>query len=284
MDEWQQDNHTKRKQQPSPPCEVAAATQNTALPDCHSPQTQLPCSPDDTRNTSNPTSTGSTAAGHAVFDVERSNVCVDGSMSLLVTDTPSWNHLSPPGAFDWGTSSFAFDHNGHDLGSASSDVQLNAIMWDVSMSSVADGRPHLANPTPGPFLSNILDSHHDEQRNLDLATPLSTLLPHDMNEFNPALIFATQQQAAPLIHQLLPQILEPDTPGDERIQSIIKRAQAQGTRLGSPTLADFLCENPDNVLSMGIKHYLEPVRKTRRIIEFLATYWVLYLLLRVSFY
>jgi hypothetical protein len=284
MDEWQHDNNAKRKEQAQPPGpSEQAATRKSHSRNSLSPRTQQQCSPNDTQNPAKSVHGSPPAVAHVVAEAELPAISMDASMGKLVTEAPSWNHYSPPGAFDWATSSFSFEQNGIDLGSAASDAQLQSIVWDDPMGGVAASRPDLSNPVAAPFLSPV-SGIHNEFQHLESAASYPTLMSNDMGDFNSAVLLLSQQQTAPLIHQLLPEILEPDTPRDERIQSIIKRAQAQGTRLGPPTLADFLCENPDNVLSMAIKHYLEPVRVTRRLMEFLATYWVLYLILRVSYW
>jgi hypothetical protein len=276
MDEWQQDNHTKRKEQMNPTSEQG---QTSTIPEMCQSQTLQPAGCEDAQNFARITPD---TASSVHIESQLPDATVDTSTSILATGTTSWNHLSPPGAFDWATSTFAFEDNGHDLGSTSSDVQLNAIMWDASMNPIAASRSDLANSATALY-SSATSSQDDPGIGLNLGAVFPDIFSNNGNGLGSTPMFATQQQVAPLIHQLLPQILEPDTPEDERIQHIIKRAQALGTRLDQPTLSDFLCENPENALSMGIKHYLEPVRKTRRIIEFLATYWVLYLLLRVGF-
>ncbi|KAL2202237.1 hypothetical protein CC79DRAFT_1401903 [Sarocladium strictum] len=70
------------------------------------------------------------------------------------------------------------------------------------------------------------------------------------------------------------------TPADERIRVMVARAQANKTAVGPPSLLEFLADNPANTLSMDLKTYLADVRSTKRTAEYLATYWVLYLLLR----
>jgi hypothetical protein len=50
-----------------------------------------------------------------------------------------------------------------------------------------------------------------------------------------------------------------------------------------PSIREFLLDQTENTFSTDIKSYLEPIKRTRNTSEFLATYWVLYLLLRVGF-
>uniref|UniRef100_A0A0D2YE18 BZIP domain-containing protein n=1 Tax=Fusarium oxysporum (strain Fo5176) TaxID=660025 RepID=A0A0D2YE18_FUSOF len=68
---------------------------------------------------------------------------------------------------------------------------------------------------------------------------------------------------------------------DVLLHDMIQRASQNPESIGPPVLIDFLVDNKQNSLSTDLKMYLEPVRKTRRTSEYLATYWVLYLLLRV---
>lgn len=82
--------------------------------------------------------------------------------------------------------------------------------------------------------------------------------------------------------QHLPMFLSPPLPRDRPLHNIIERASKNPAAIGPPTLVDFLFDNPTNTLSVDLKKYLAPVQKARRTSEFLATYWVLYLFLRVS--
>ena len=82
--------------------------------------------------------------------------------------------------------------------------------------------------------------------------------------------------------QHLPMFLSPPLPRDRPLHNIIERASKNPAAIGPPTLVDFLFDNPTNTLSVDLKKYLAPVQKVRRTSEFLATYWVLYLFLRVS--
>ena len=88
------------------------------------------------------------------------------------------------------------------------------------------------------------------------------------------------------IHRSLPHVLMPPLPQDVYVHEIIERARSNTLSrrmlLDAPTLADFLVDNPNNVLSSDLKKFLEPVRRSRRTAEYLGTYWVSYLLLRVS--
>ncbi|KAH8684369.1 hypothetical protein BGZ60DRAFT_164821 [Tricladium varicosporioides] len=86
------------------------------------------------------------------------------------------------------------------------------------------------------------------------------------------------------IHRSLPHVLMPPLSQDTYVHEIIERARSNALSrrmlLDAPTLADFLVDNPTNVLSADLKKYLEPVRRSRRTAEYLGTYWVSYLLLR----
>jgi hypothetical protein len=79
----------------------------------------------------------------------------------------------------------------------------------------------------------------------------------------------------------LPLNRNPPSPQDREVSTIIDQARANIGSIGPPTLVDFLFDNPKNTLSVDLKKLLEPVRQRRRTSEFLATYWVLYLLFRV---
>ncbi|KAH8589604.1 hypothetical protein B0O99DRAFT_745891 [Bisporella sp. PMI_857] len=85
-------------------------------------------------------------------------------------------------------------------------------------------------------------------------------------------------------HRTLSHVLMPPMPEDMYVHEIIERARSNTLSrrmlLDAPTLADFLIDNPTNVLSADLKRYLEPVRRLRRMDEYLGTYWVSYLLLR----
>ena len=75
--------------------------------------------------------------------------------------------------------------------------------------------------------------------------------------------------------------LSPASKEDETVIDMIERARASIDDIGPPDLMEFLLDNPKNTLSVDLKKFLEPVRKSKGTSEFLATYWVLYLLLRV---
>lgn len=87
------------------------------------------------------------------------------------------------------------------------------------------------------------------------------------------------------IHRSLSHVLMPPLPQDIYVHEIIERARSNALSrrmlLDAPTLADFLVDNSTNVLSSDLKKYLEPLRRSKRTIEYLGTYWVSYLLLRV---
>ncbi|KAH6871814.1 hypothetical protein B0T10DRAFT_500211 [Thelonectria olida] len=80
--------------------------------------------------------------------------------------------------------------------------------------------------------------------------------------------------------QALPLLLVPPLPRDKEVHIILDRARANISTIGPPTLSDFLFDNPKNTLSVDLKSLLAPVRQARRTSEFLAAYWVMYLLLR----
>ncbi|KAH8807590.1 hypothetical protein F5884DRAFT_343927 [Xylogone sp. PMI_703] len=86
------------------------------------------------------------------------------------------------------------------------------------------------------------------------------------------------------IHRSFSHVLMPPRPQDMYVHEIIERARSNALSrrmlLDAPTLAEFLVDNPTNVLSADLKKYLESVRRLRRTAEYLGTYWVSYLLLR----
>ncbi|KAH6677854.1 hypothetical protein F5X68DRAFT_264014 [Plectosphaerella plurivora] len=79
---------------------------------------------------------------------------------------------------------------------------------------------------------------------------------------------------------LFPSMPFPTLLGDESVRPIIERAKQSPHSIGPPTLEDFLFDNPRNTLSTDLKTFLSPVRQARNVSEFLATYWLLYLLFR----
>lgn len=276
MDEWQQDNNMKNVLNPTDTSMRAAETDLHLRPS-NSPSTAGNCNPDGTESAS----TASIVVTHPPSVVERPGVVISNGSTVLPSEGRTWNHMSPQGAFDWSTSHFEFEPLQHSH--PQPDTQPNAALWNGNTRSIDQtNSSNLLGTAAGPFVSDDPVERTSPQDDLAISLPFPNLFSHQLNELDPALIFATERQPGPLIHQLLPRILDPQSPEDQQIQSIIERARNHNIRLDSPTLADFLCENPDNILSMAIKHYLEPVRRTRRTIEFLATYWVLYLLLRVS--
>ncbi|KAH7169885.1 hypothetical protein EDB81DRAFT_637426 [Dactylonectria macrodidyma] len=80
--------------------------------------------------------------------------------------------------------------------------------------------------------------------------------------------------------QSLPMFLVPPLPKDKEVHAILDRARANISTIGPPSLSDFLFDDPKNTLSIDLKTLLAPVRQARRTSEFLAAYWVMYLLLR----
>ncbi|KAF2008865.1 hypothetical protein BU24DRAFT_456092 [Aaosphaeria arxii CBS 175.79] len=210
--------------------------------------------------------------------IERVEPTLVNGTSEQADGPSSWTYMSPQGAFDWSRPSFENVSLQHCQPQV--NTQAPNVMWNDNASSF-DGskQPDLLQIAQGDFVADCTQGSSPQQI-ASLPLPCPSFFSLDLNELDPALIFAPPNHAGPLIHQLLPRILEPQNAEDHHIQSIVERARIHDTRLTSPTLADFLCDNPDNELSTAIKHYLEPVRRTRRTIEFLATYWVLYLLLR----
>lgn len=79
----------------------------------------------------------------------------------------------------------------------------------------------------------------------------------------------------------LPVWQRPLMSGDVKIRLLIERAKQNKDSIGQPKIEDFLFENPRNTLSADLKMYLSPVCRLKRMPEYLATYWVLYLFFRV---
>ncbi|KXJ85364.1 hypothetical protein Micbo1qcDRAFT_210029 [Microdochium bolleyi] len=78
----------------------------------------------------------------------------------------------------------------------------------------------------------------------------------------------------------LPLVLMPPQSGDENIHDIVERARAHPGAIVPPSIMSFLFDTPGNTLSTDLKALLAPIRQSRSTSEFLATYWVLYLLVR----
>lgn len=89
------------------------------------------------------------------------------------------------------------------------------------------------------------------------------------------------QYFPPMSPTFFPSMTFPTLLGDEAVRSIIERAKENPHSIGPPTLEDFLFDNPRNTLSTDLKNYLTPVRQARKVSEFLATYWLIYLFFRV---
>lgn len=279
MDEWQHDNKNQRdQQQPSPPTESPSKVQESSKDVNGSPKSahQTNDNPSDILNPLGvpATSPSNNSNIEAVDSMEPpTNIAIPDTLRLAAHQH-SWNHLPPPDAFDWGVSTF-MEHPMQEP--VPENIETSPMIWNQDMTSATE-------PNTSDLLTNMTTpsiTHSNPVTRHIVPMIFSDMFPLGFENLDPAMIFPPQHRVAPLIHQLLPNILDPEIPQEHQISEIIKQAKSQNTRLDSPTLADFLCDNPDNVLSTGLKHYLEPVRRTRRTIEFLATYWVLYLLLRV---
>lgn len=276
MDEWQVENRTKRRQQSSATSEKDEAAGQVGDP-CLSDGVALdPGFPGD------PPSPAVTVTPSHINAQEKGPSTLQGSSDRISVSGPYPQEISViQNSFDWSTSSFSFDHLQYDQ---IDNAQNNGMVWnETGPSSLITPQTNGPNPTISvPLLDGTSSTQISPQDDTEMAASFSGLFPGGIGKLSPTMFFATEQQAAPWIHQLLPKITEPDTMGDQRFQFIIEQARSQHVRLNAPTLTDFLSEDPHNILSMGIKEYIEPVRRARRTIEFLGTYWVLYLLLRVS--
>lgn len=79
----------------------------------------------------------------------------------------------------------------------------------------------------------------------------------------------------------LPCFISPPPPRDAEMHRILNVARSQIYEIGPPTFTDFLLSNPKNTLSIELKVFTEPMRLMKKSSEFLAAYWILYLLFRV---
>ncbi|KAJ4177318.1 hypothetical protein NW755_013914 [Fusarium falciforme] len=78
----------------------------------------------------------------------------------------------------------------------------------------------------------------------------------------------------------LPCFISPSPPRDAEMHRILNIARSQIYDIGPPTFTDFLLSNPKNTLSIELKVFTEPMRLMKKSSEFLAAYWILYLLFR----
>lgn len=160
---------------------------------------------------------------------------------------------------------------------------LNANIWPPGAQPLAS---YLLSPPRG----SPMPSGHNPWRQ---ASPIASsalsiknmidLLGVDFGDWLPSsspLIAAPTASGKPE-SRALPLNQNPPSQRDREVSTIIDRARANIESVGPPTLVDFLFDNPKNTLSIDLKKLLEPVRQRRRTSEFLATYWVLYLLFRV---
>ncbi|KAH7012942.1 hypothetical protein EDB80DRAFT_570557 [Ilyonectria destructans] len=146
---------------------------------------------------------------------------------------------------------------------------LNTQYLPSLFSTSGDLRPHVNGSSRRETSST--PSLHSIENILDLlGACMNQWIPPPM----PVPMVAMQQSRA------LPLILVPPLPRDKQAHVILERARANISTIGPPTLSDFLFDDPKNTLSVDLKTLLAPVRQSRRTSEFLATYWVLYLLLR----
>lgn len=289
MDEWQDRNRDKNKE---PQSDVQGANSQSA-------DTQLETSPHSEnmllRTTSAPVivrARKSTSEQTVATNSEDTGMVpsANGTDTFVIGDDVSqseaqpWSRHSPPGAFDWFSATFEAESL-HQDAFHSGEVPRPMSMHDTTMPGNATSNASILQPSDERVLQMPTGSTPEEQQFLPasrMATTYGSLIPRGDEALDPSLLFASAMQKEPLLHQILPSILDPSTPQDQHVHFMIQRARLQSTRLSAPNLTDFLFENPNNVLSIDLKHYLEPVRKARRTAEFFATYWVLYLLLRVS--
>ncbi|KAH7375991.1 hypothetical protein B0T11DRAFT_15686 [Plectosphaerella cucumerina] len=75
-------------------------------------------------------------------------------------------------------------------------------------------------------------------------------------------------------------VLLPPPPYDHQLHHIITMAREQRLGIAPPTVEDFLLEDSPNLLSRELKLYKHHWRSRRCSADFLAAYWILYLLVR----
>ncbi|KAG5789224.1 hypothetical protein H9Q69_011728 [Fusarium xylarioides] len=107
----------------------------------------------------------------------------------------------------------------------------------------------------------------------------SQRIPDPLDGFT-ELFDACMKHNLPAFRSNMPMLMFSSAAKDVLLHEMIQRASQNPESIGPPVLIDFLVDNKQNSLSTDLKMYLEPVRKTRRTSEYLATYWVQYLLLR----
>lgn len=114
-------------------------------------------------------------------------------------------------------------------------------------------------------LGNLVDllGQSDSRQWDDLFTGLST--------FN----LARHYYAVP------PRIVMPPPARDSSMHHILHVARTNLAHLASPDFRDFLLRDTPNPLSREIKAFADPMRRMNKASEYLAVYWVLYLLFRV---
>lgn len=132
-------------------------------------------------------------------------------------------------------------------------------------------------------LSAFLDEISSPGRNLVFD---DQLLNTDMHLPPSSVIGPAEEISESLMHRALPNHLLPPLKGDTPIHQIIERARTNFTFgrvvFALPTLNEFLFNNPSNVLAAGLKALMASYHKPEITPEFLASYWIIYLLLRVS--
>ncbi|KAH6977589.1 hypothetical protein BKA56DRAFT_588477 [Ilyonectria sp. MPI-CAGE-AT-0026] len=87
-------------------------------------------------------------------------------------------------------------------------------------------------------------------------------------------------QATTPTHWSTSKVMVPPPPCDYHLHQILDAARAYACDIGPPTIADFVLDDSPNPLSRQLKLYKDPLKKKNKPLEFLASYWILYLFFR----
>lgn len=138
-----------------------------------------------------------------------------------------------------------------------------------------------------PFESNELDNAEPEQPCETIespATQLHRLMTDEMfRNFSRTVRFQLSPQSFPSYHPhaRLPSCISPPPPRDSEMHRILNVARSEIHKIGPPMFVDFVLDNTGNQLSCELKTFTEPMKRMKKSSEYLAAYWILYLLFRV---
>lgn len=184
---------------------------------------------------------------------------------------------SPPAS----GSSLGLDTSRPEAGDAhtSSFSPSSFFHWPYEVDSLPIDSHLMHSPSmPFPPVITEADDHRDTSQDHEEANQAGSGLHLDLQSFDLWLLQYSSR------FSLFPRPPLYRSPADEQIYSIISRASSGSKPPDPPSLMDFLIDNPANSLSVDLKAFLAPVKRAKRTAEYLATYWVLYLLLRVTFH